>query len=344
MAYLIVVALLALIDKCVPQLDLPPIPPSVQPKVQFNSYSERNHTPAQSGNEEDRSMRYGPPYDDAAVDVVERERSLNRSARYRDEGLDGRFDQYDRDYYNRNRERYEGRDEERNRYDDRLERPIGFNGHGYPDRDNGDRYNDRDQNLDRNPDRYNDRDRYPDRYNDRDRNPDRYNDGDRNPDKYNDHNRNPDRYNDRDRNPDRYNERDRYPYRPNPDRERYPDRYNPDRPNYPNKYNGDRDPYYVNERDRNNQPYGPYSYNDRDRYNDPNYYYNIENDPKYKAEIENLKRTLHDIDRKSSLECSQNVAAQWNFETNVNEVTHLDAVSDHARKCLAWEFFKVISL
>lgn len=34
-----------------------------------------------------------------------------------------------------------------------------------------------------------------------------------------------------------------------------------------------------------------------------------------------------EIDQKNSAECTLNVAAQWNFETNVNEVTQLDAVS-----------------
>lgn len=35
-----------------------------------------------------------------------------------------------------------------------------------------------------------------------------------------------------------------------------------------------------------------------------------------------------EIDQKNSAECTLNVAAQWNFETNVNEVTQLEAVSE----------------
>jgi hypothetical protein len=43
--------------------------------------------------------------------------------------------------------------------------------------------------------------------------------------------------------------------------------------------------------------------------------------------IPKLKRLLADIDHTLSIECFNNVAAQWNFETNVNEVTQVEAVS-----------------
>jgi len=33
-------------------------------------------------------------------------------------------------------------------------------------------------------------------------------------------------------------------------------------------------------------------------------------------------------DQKGSLECTANVAAQWNFETNVNDFTQTEAVSE----------------
>jgi peptidyl-dipeptidase A len=46
-----------------------------------------------------------------------------------------------------------------------------------------------------------------------------------------------------------------------------------------------------------------------------------------RAETEKLRQLLIEIDKKNSEECSLNVAAQWNFETNVNEATQLDAVS-----------------
>ena len=46
-----------------------------------------------------------------------------------------------------------------------------------------------------------------------------------------------------------------------------------------------------------------------------------------KVETEKLRQLLIEIDKKHSEECTLNVAAQWNFETNVNEGTQLDAVS-----------------
>lgn len=49
-----------------------------------------------------------------------------------------------------------------------------------------------------------------------------------------------------------------------------------------------------------------------------------------RAETERLRQLLIEIDKKNSEECSLNVAAQWNFETNVNEGTQLDAVSVRA--------------
>lgn len=284
-----------------PQLDLPPIP-NVRPKLDIKSYSEGGNQSLVSA-PDDRSTRYGPPYDDEdPEDRFSREKTLNRSTRYR-EGLDDRYDEYDRDYYNRNRERFEGRDYNGDRMrfgDDRYRNSDRDRYNDDRFRNNNDRYNDdqgrnNDDEINRN--RFSsDRDQY---------NRDRQNADDR--DQYN---RDRDRYNS-DRNRDRYNN--------NNNDERYNDRGRFDQ----------RDPYYVSERERERgarPPYGPYSYNDRERYNDPNYYYNIENDPKYKAEIDNIRRLLEGIDRKSSLECSQNVAAQWNFETNVNEATHLDAV------------------
>lgn len=59
------------------------------------------------------------------------------------------------------------------------------------------------------------------------------------------------------------------------------------------------------------------------------------NDDRYRAEQERLSRLetikvrhiLEHIDAQSSQECSLNVQAQWDFETNVNEVTQVHAVS-----------------
>ena len=53
----------------------------------------------------------------------------------------------------------------------------------------------------------------------------------------------------------------------------------------------------------------------------------MENERRYRAELENLRRILAEVDQKSSAECFLNVNAQWNFETNVNEATQLEAVS-----------------
>ncbi len=53
----------------------------------------------------------------------------------------------------------------------------------------------------------------------------------------------------------------------------------------------------------------------------------MEQERQFRIEDERLRSILAEIDQKSSLECSLNVAAQWNFETNVNEITQVEAVS-----------------
>lgn len=40
-----------------------------------------------------------------------------------------------------------------------------------------------------------------------------------------------------------------------------------------------------------------------------------------------IRRLLQALDVQASQQCTNNVAAQWNFETNVNQVTQLEAVS-----------------
>lgn len=282
------ISIIVLINSCVqcnPQLDLPPVPitpPSpprdVKPTLQFNSYSDR-----------DRSVRFGPPYDDE-TDVYDKghdtsNRSRTGSGResyagsyYNDERV--RDDQYYRD---------RTRDECRpncNRYDGNYR--------------NSERYNDDNNYRGRDPGSYQERDR-PRDYENRDQN-----------------------------NRDQYN-RDQYNR----------DQYNRDRPSYnddrnPQYYNGGNNGYYNRTRnpgdDYNDRTrYGndsPYSYNERDRYNRPSYGNDDPlNDPRYRQEMENLKKVLAEIDKKSSLECNLNVAAQWEFETNVNEATHAQAVS-----------------
>ncbi|KRT83864.1 hypothetical protein AMK59_4485 [Oryctes borbonicus] len=39
----------------------------------------------------------------------------------------------------------------------------------------------------------------------------------------------------------------------------------------------------------------------------------------------NIEQLLQNLDVGSSQQCTNNVGAQWNFETNVNQVTQLDA-------------------
>ena len=55
--------------------------------------------------------------------------------------------------------------------------------------------------------------------------------------------------------------------------------------------------------------------------------YDAEYERKIRIETEKIRQLLTEIDEKNSAECSLNVAAQWNFETNVNEVSQLEAVS-----------------
>ncbi|XP_055685323.1 uncharacterized protein DDB_G0284459-like [Lutzomyia longipalpis] len=136
-----------------------------------------------------------------------------------------------------------------------------------------------------------------------------------------------------------YNSRGRYP-NPNPysnDDDRYyktnpynDDRYRDDR------YNDDRyrDDRYRDDRYRDDR-YRDDRYRD-DRYRDDRYGndgYNRYDDPerKYQAANDRLSRYLAEIDQKSSDECFHNVAAQWNFETNVNEASQLEALTAQQR-------------
>lgn len=40
-----------------------------------------------------------------------------------------------------------------------------------------------------------------------------------------------------------------------------------------------------------------------------------------------IRSLLQQLDLQASQQCTNNVAAQWNFETNINQLTQLDAVS-----------------
>ncbi|XP_052564749.1 angiotensin-converting enzyme isoform X2 [Culex pipiens pallens] len=280
-----------------------------RPQVLPNSYTgersgqHRDRDDLQDGEEGDtkkagndfdhsRSERFGPPYDD-------------------------------RDDEEENYPEGRSNDDQRDRQD-RPNRPF-----SYDDRNRYNNYNDDDRNnFDRNRNPYDrDRDRgrgqYP--YN-RDRN--RYVSDVDNPDLY----------------------QNRAPYNPNQD-----GRYNPENGRYdpndrrrpiqndvdnPNLYQ-DRTPYNPNGPqtnggfDPNRRPqFGPVDQFDngrpRDSFN-PGSFRSVEEERRFRAETEKLKTFLADIDRKSSLECSLNVAAQWNFETNVNDATQVEAIAAQQR-------------
>lgn len=100
-----------------------------------------------------------------------------------------------------------------------------------------------------------------------------------------------------------------------------------------NVYNDDRS-NRVNDRPRyNNNDDDDYS--DRNRYSNRDYeQYRLNLERKNRIEDANLRRILADVDKLSSSECFLNVGAQWNFETNVNEVTQQESVSFDLRKCI----------
>lgn len=82
------------------------------------------------------------------------------------------------------------------------------------------------------------------------------------------------------------------------------------------------------------QPNNNNGYNDdQNQYNYNNGFqsddrYRLEQERQFRIEDDKLRRILAEIDQTSSHECSLNVAAQWNFETNVNEITQIEAVSN----------------
>lgn len=121
--------------------------------------------------------------------------------------------------------------------------------------------------------------------------------------------------------------------------------YNGDR----NLYNDDRNVYNNDDRNRfnnddrnrfnNNPQYNNNNndddYSDRNRYSNRDYeQYRLDLERKNRVEDANLRRILADVDKLSSSECSLNVAAQWNFEVNVNEATQQESVSYDLRKCI----------
>lgn len=76
---------------------------------------------------------------------------------------------------------------------------------------------------------------------------------------------------------------------------------------FENPYQSNRDRYNLNDRNI-----------ERERF---------QQERRYQIELEKLRNLLVETDQRGSLECTANVAAQWNFETNVNEITQTEAVS-----------------
>ncbi|XP_061518111.1 angiotensin-converting enzyme [Anopheles gambiae] len=303
-----------------PQLNLPPLaPPGLEGRrpVTFpNGEASPTRVPlgvdgvvsgdGSSVHDRSRSERFGPPYD--GDDDEEDERP-----NYPAQQPEGRANDYDRR--------------------DRQDSPYSYNDRN---RYGGDRGYDRNQNRERYPG-----DRSPNPYVSDVDNPLLYRDGgDRNRNRYVSDVDNPLLY------------RDRTPYNPSrddDDRNRYNPNarpYNPNDPSFggrnppdPNyRGPGQRDPNY---RDQGFQEPGQrFPGDDRTRYpDDPNYPYRspeeerfrIENERRFRAETEKLRAFLTEIDRKSSLECSLNVAAQWNFETNINDATQVEALAAQQR-------------
>lgn len=107
--------------------------------------------------------------------------------------------------------------------------------------------------------------------------------------------------------------------------------YNIDRNTNNNNNNVNQNPYNVNQDiNRNNNYDRTLSYNEQD---DPNTQVPFNRDNTinrsnlpYNGDIRAL---LQALDIQASQQCTNNVAAQWNFETNVNQVTQLEAVSTY---------------
>ncbi|KAL5281723.1 Ance-3.2 family protein [Megaselia abdita] len=294
--YYCVVALIVLSHA---QLDLPPTS-SVRPNSYVSSQSFRNNQDGNPG-DEDRSTRSGPPYSS-----LEDDEPQNRDGRVLSSG--GSFNESANSPYT-----------DRNSYYDRN---YGYNNNN--DRYNNDRYN---NDLDRNRYSTDERNRYYVDERDRERNYNRFND-----DSNRYYNRNPydnrNRYDNKNRNTydDRNNNnqdiRNNNPYdNPYYDRNRNPyDGHNRN----PYDRNNNRNPYsnggvYVDERDRDrNLNRGNVFGDDRNRY---------EQDYRYQQEMEKLRNFLSEIDHKGSEECTENVAAQWDFETNVNDHTSTSALA-----------------
>lgn len=120
---------------------------------------------------------------------------------------------------------------------------------------------------------------------------------------------------------------------PNDDR----NAYNPRNPYDDRDVNNARNPYddrnsyddrnRYNDNRPNDNPRLNDDYDDRNRYTNRDYeQYRLELERKNRIEDANLRRILDDVNKLAASECSINVGAQWNFETNVNEATQQESV------------------
>lgn len=75
--------------------------------------------------------------------------------------------------------------------------------------------------------------------------------------------------------------------------------------------------------DRNRNRYDVYP--DGGRADPPRQYF--ENDPQYALREDEILKILSQVDVSASQQCNINVRAQWDFETNVNDVSQIRAVS-----------------
>ncbi|XP_058056752.1 angiotensin-converting enzyme [Anopheles bellator] len=291
-----------------PQLNLPPLAPAPGPSVRTSPGDSA--AGANGAFDRSRSERFGPPYGD---DDDEEERPNYPQPQGRANNDYDRRDRPDSPYSINDRNRYDGnrgfdpsRTPEARYPGDRSPNPY------VPDVDNPQLYRDREGNRGppnrfvsdvENPLLYRDRTPYnPNRDDDRNR----YN----NPNNVRPYNPNDPGFEGRNQDPNFRDQGFRDPNYRDPNRERYPGAD----PAYrdPGRFPGDpgyRDPYRSPEEER----------------------YRAENERRFRAEMEKLRSFLADIDRKSSLECSLNVAAQWNFETNINDATQVEALSAQQR-------------
>ncbi|EDW03231.1 angiotensin-converting enzyme [Drosophila grimshawi] len=109
--------------------------------------------------------------------------------------------------------------------------------------------------------------------------------------------------------------------------------YADENPNAQYNYNNNPNVEFVGLNNNRNRFENPYLSN-QDRFNLNQAYVDrqrFQQDRRYQQELEKLRNLLVETDQKGSLECTANVAAQWNFETNVNDFTQTEALNAQQR-------------